>query len=59
MSLTDLMSGMKLSTYPQVALVIFLVVFAVIAWRVWRTPKTDADAWARMPMDDNERRNGA
>ena len=57
MSLTDLMSGMNLSLYPQIALVIFLAVFFAVAVRVWRMPKDNADELARLPIDDSERRN--
>lgn len=57
MSLTDLMSGMKLSLYPQIALVIFLCVFFAVAMRVYLMPRGDADELARMPIDDTDRRN--
>ena len=39
MSLTDLMSHSDLSIYPQIALVIFLAVFASMAIRVFLSPR--------------------
>ena len=53
MSLTDLMSGMSLSTYPQVALVIFLIVFASVVARTYsRRRPAHFDRLAAMPLDD-------
>ena len=55
MKLTDIMSYADLSTFPQVGLVIFLVVFATVAWRVLRPAAATREALeraARLPLDD-------
>jgi cbb3-type cytochrome oxidase subunit 3 len=53
MSLTEIMSGANLDLYAQVSLILFLVAFALICWRVF-SPRFKAtyDAAARMPLDD-------
>ncbi|MEP7345057.1 MAG: cbb3-type cytochrome c oxidase subunit 3 [Gemmatimonadaceae bacterium] len=53
MSLTQIMSAAKLDLYPQVSLILFLVAFAFICWRVFSSRfKAADDAAARMPLDD-------
>ncbi len=53
MSLSDLMSGMKLSTWPIMALVLFSTVFVMVIWRTFRkTARADHDATAQLPLDD-------
>ncbi len=53
MSLTQIMSAAKLDLYAQVSMVLFIVAFAFICWRVF-SPRFKAtyDAAARMPLDD-------
>jgi len=54
MSLTDIMSHSDLSLYPQIALVIFLAVFASLTLRMFlsrRRGAADARA-ATLPLDD-------
>lgn len=53
MSLTQIMSAAGLDLYPQVSLILFLIAFAFICWRVF-SPRFKAtyDAAARMPLDD-------
>lgn len=54
MKLSDIMSHAGLAIYAEVALVIFLVAFLAIAWRVLRpSRKAGYDAAARMPLDDD------
>lgn len=36
MRTSDIVSGADVTTLPQIALVIFLVVFAAVLWRVFR-----------------------
>ncbi|MBI5865453.1 MAG: hypothetical protein HZB38_13285 [Planctomycetes bacterium] len=55
MSLTDIMSNMHLSIYTQIALVIFVGVFALIVLRTWRTDRAQTDSWANLPLEDEER----
>ncbi len=51
MSLTDLMSSMDLAVYPQVAMVIFMGVFAGVAWRTYaRGGAGAAEAHRRMAL---------
>jgi cbb3-type cytochrome oxidase subunit 3 len=53
MSLTSLMSAADLDWYAQVSLILFLIAFGFILWRVF-SPRFKAtyDAAARMPLDD-------
>lgn len=53
MRISDIVSSMDLATYPQVALIIFLSVFAVVSWRTFRRKHTQefADA-AKLPLED-------
>jgi len=53
MSLTELMSGANLDEYAQVALVLFLLAFIMVLWRIF-SPRFSAtwDRAARMPLDD-------
>lgn len=53
MSLTELMSGANLDGYAQVALILFVIAFALILWRIF-SPRNKAtyDKAARMPLDD-------
>ncbi len=52
--LSDLMSNMPgLSIYPQIALIIFVVVFAGVLLRVFSKRKQkDYEAAARLPLED-------
>lgn len=53
MSLTDLMSGMNLAAYPQIALVLFLAVFASVIVRIYgRRRPAHFDRLAAIPLDD-------
>lgn len=53
MSLTTLMSGANLDWYAQVSLVLFLLAFVLILWRIFSPRfKSTYDAAARMPLDD-------
>ncbi len=53
MRLTDIMSHMELSVYPQVALVLFLAVFAGVTWRTFtRTSRASMQERARAAIDD-------
>jgi cbb3-type cytochrome oxidase subunit 3 len=53
MSLTSIMSGANLDVYAQVALVAFILAFALIVWRVY-SPRNKAmhDKAKMMPLDD-------
>ncbi|MGE3106870.1 MAG: cbb3-type cytochrome oxidase subunit 3 [Phycisphaerales bacterium] len=53
MSLTDIMSSMQLSAYPQIALGLFLIVFASIVWRTWsKKRRGDMQSAAMLPLED-------
>lgn len=55
MKLSDIMSGFGLQTYAEVALVIFMLVFAGVAVRVFTRKRRDAwDHASRLPLDDAE-----
>ena len=54
MSLSDIMSYESLTLLPQAALVIFLIVFAAIAYRTFRRGRSaELDAAARLPLADD------
>lgn len=53
MSLTDIMSGAGLSRYAEVGLVLFMLAFLLIIWRIFRpSKKSSYDKAAQMPLDD-------
>ena len=53
MSLSSIMSAAHLDFYAQVSLVLFLIAFACILWRVFSHRfKNTYDRAARMPLDD-------
>ncbi|MGF1511671.1 MAG: cbb3-type cytochrome oxidase subunit 3 [Myxococcota bacterium] len=53
MRLSELMSSMDLSFYPQVALVIFLAVFIGVVVRLF-TRKEEYERAARLPLEDDK-----
>lgn len=59
MSLSELMSSMHLAVYPQVALVIFLAVFAAVTWRIFtKRGREECRAMAMLPLREAETRPG-
>lgn len=53
MSLTEIMSAAKLSVYPTVALVLFLLAFGLILWRTFRPgSKEEQNHAANLPLED-------
>jgi cbb3-type cytochrome oxidase subunit 3 len=52
-SLSEIMSGANLDFYAQVSLILFLVAFLLILWRIF-SPRFSAtyDKAAMMPLDD-------
>lgn len=53
MSLSDLMSGMRLSDWPTMALVLFAAVFVSVLWRTFRrSARQQHSETARLPLDD-------
>lgn len=56
MRMSDIVSYLDLSVYPQVAMVIFLGVFAGVIWRVLsRTSARDLEACGLIPLDEEPR----
>lgn len=54
MRLSDIMGRLELSAYPQVALVIFLAVFAILGARVFaRARKGEFERAASLPLHDD------
>lgn len=53
MSLTDVMSHMGVSWWQQIALVIFVIAFALIVAHVLLRSRKDIDRWSRLPIDDD------
>lgn len=54
MKLSDIMSHMGLAFYPTVALVLFLSVFVIIAWRTLRTRREQVDRWSNLPLGEDD-----
>jgi cbb3-type cytochrome oxidase subunit 3 len=53
MKLSDIMSASGLSWYAEVALVLFILAFLLVLWRIYRpSAKAKYDRAARMPLDD-------
>ena len=55
MSLTDVMSNSGLVFYAEVALILFVVAFLVIAARIFAPGRrAELDAASRLPLDDHD-----
>lgn len=53
MKLSDIMSAAGLSWYAEVAMVLFILAFLIIVWRVFApSRKAHWEQQARMPLDD-------
>ena len=52
MRLSELVSSLDLWIYPAVGLLLFFLVFAAVTVRVLRTPKAEAAAQGRLPLED-------
>lgn len=60
MKLSDIVSHANLAFYPEVALVLFLFVFALVCLRVFVfSTKREMDAAARIPLGDDDRADRA
>ncbi|MCG3172611.1 MAG: hypothetical protein GMKNLPBB_00765 [Myxococcota bacterium] len=60
MKLTDVMSGAGLAIYAEIALIIFLVVFLLIALRTWwPTRRKELEDHGGMPLDDGRQAGAA
>ncbi len=54
MSITDVISHLRLDFFPQVALVIFLIVFVAVVIRNFSPRlREDFDACMRLPLEDD------
>ncbi len=55
MRLSDIVGGMDLATYPQIALVIFLAVFAAVSWRAFHKRHAAEHARAaHLPLEETQ-----
>lgn len=55
MSLSELMSNMDLAFWPQVALLIFVTIFAGVVVRTFsKAQASNQDAAARLPLESDE-----
>ncbi len=60
MRLSDIMSAMQLSTYAEIALVLFLAAFAAIVFYVFGpSRRSHFEAVARIPLGDDDATEGA
>jgi len=55
MRLSELMSALGPTGLTEVALLIFLVVFFLVAARAWWTRPQEREQHARLPLDDGDR----
>ena len=54
MRLTDIMSGLNLSIYPQIALVIFVAIFTGVLIRVFsRSRQSEFERAANLPLNED------
>lgn len=54
MSMSDLMGGMNLATYPTIALILFLMAFASVTLRiVFRSSADEFERAAMLPLEDH------
>ena len=53
MRLSDVLSHMNLAFWPQVALVIFMLVFVAVAARVYTRPRDAYQRFCSLPLDDS------
>ncbi len=56
-SLSDIMSAMRLTFWPEVALVVFFVAFVAIVIYVFSRRKGYWERERRLPLDDDHRRD--
>lgn len=52
MRLVDILGGVDLSVYPEIAIVIFMLVFAWATVRILRSPRAEIEHAARLPLDE-------
>jgi cbb3-type cytochrome oxidase subunit 3 len=53
MSLTEIMSAVRLSAWAEVALLLFLGAFIGVVWRAYsKRSRSELDAAARLPLDE-------
>jgi hypothetical protein len=56
MRLSDVIGSLDIATYPQIALVIFLAVFAAVCWRLLRhTTSQQMRSLSMIPLDEPKR----
>ena len=55
MKLSDIMSSMQLSSYAEVALVLFLGAFgAILLSLLWNRKREDWERYRHLPLDDTD-----
>jgi hypothetical protein len=59
MRLSDLMSAANLTLYPQIALVMFVLLFAAALLYIFTRPKRHIDRMAQLPIDEHSDRTEA
>jgi cbb3-type cytochrome oxidase subunit 3 len=52
MRMTDLVSGLDMTMFPTIGLVIFGLIFLAVTVRVLRSPKSDAVHHAALPLEE-------
>ncbi len=53
MRLSDVVSHLDLSIYPQIALVLFAIAFACVLWRALRSGASQSQQHASIPLADD------
>jgi cbb3-type cytochrome oxidase subunit 3 len=54
MRLSDVMSHAGLARYAEVALILFLIAFAAIVIRLFRSPRREIERASRLPLERDD-----
>ena len=54
MRLTDIVSSIGLTSFAEVGLIIFLIVYVAVTIRALWMKRSETDEIARLPLDDDE-----
>ena len=54
MKLSDVMSAMKLASYAEIGLVLFLIAFLLVSLDLWRSKQPELEHIRNLPLDDEQ-----
>jgi len=58
MSLSEIISNMDLTVWAEVAMVIFMLVFFAVVYRVCQRPSEEMERFNHIPLDDDSTEAG-